>query len=643
MQSETHELSSYEMEKFLFHRGESHKSYEFFGAHLLEDGRVSFSVWAPNAKMVNLVGDFNNWDGHQHKMFRINEGGIYNLIVEGLKEGDNYKYEITPTKGHSFLKSDPYAFFSEVRPHTASVVFDLNQYQWQDRKWMTSRKRSNIHKKPINIYELHLGSWMKKPDGWFNDYSTIADLLIPYISEKGYTHIEIMPLSEHPFDGSWGYQTTGYYSATSRFGDPNMLMNLIDRCHQNGIGIIMDWVPCHYCRDDHGLSHFDGGHVFESAYDFVATNHQWGTNNFDFSRREVWSFLISNAMFWFDKYHIDGIRVDAVAFMLYMNYGKEDNLLKNKHGGEENLDAIEFIKTLNKVVFEQFPGVMMIAEESTAWPLVTSPIHDGGLGFNFKWNMGWMNDTLKYFAMDYDERSINHNLLTFSLTYAFSENYILPFSHDEVVHGKRSLIGRMPGDYWQQFANNRLLLCHLMTHPGKKLTFMGTELGHFIEWDYKKELDWFLLQYESHAAFQYFTQSLNQFYKANTALYEIDDSFDGFKWIDCDNYQQSLLIFERRGRRRADDLLIVLNFGPLPHEALKVGIDKKAIYQEVFNSDHRDFGGSHHINDSPLQSEALPWHGKKHAITVKVPPLGCIMLKKTLLSASESNKNEVAI
>lgn len=619
-------LEHYEMEKFLFHKGESYKSYEFFGAHRHNENSFSFSVWAPNAKGVRLVGDFNKWNGKNHELMKISEDGIYNIIVEGIGPGDLYKYEIIPKKGKHLLKADPYAFYSELRPDTASKVHELTGYQWNDKHWMVKRSQKKPYKQPINIYEMHLGSWMHKADKSFHSYESLAHLLVPYLKENGYTHVEFMPLMEHPFDGSWGYQTTGFFSATSRYGTPEGLMFLIDFCHEHQIGVILDWVPCHYCRDAHGLSYFDGEYCYESAHKNVAMNHQWGTNYFDFSRKEVWSFLISNALFWMDYYHVDGLRVDAVAYMIYSDYGKPgaDGL----RGYKENTHAIEFIKKLNETVFKEYPNMLMIAEESSAWPKVSHPVDEGGLGFNFKWNMGWMNDTLTYFSMDYEERKNTHHLLNFSLMYAFSENYILPFSHDEVVHGKKSLIGRMPGDYLQKFANLRVLMGYYMTHPGKKLSFMGNELGHFIEWNYQRELDWFLKEYDMHLKFSNYTKAINELYKQFPALYEIDDSFKGFQWIDCDNAQQSVLIYERKGAKKTDDLIIALNFSPTTYEQFWIGVKEQSEWHELFNSDQEVFGGMGVKQVEALIPQKKVWHHQKYAVAINLPALSVVILNK---------------
>lgn len=619
-------IKQLDIEKYIFHKGESFKSYEFFGCHRLNDGRYSFSVWAPNAKKVRLVGEFNRWQGEGYEMHRVSEHGIYNLILEEACEGQLYKYEIFSAKGKPLYKADPYAIEAELRPGTASKVATLPNYDWQDEAYMKRRRKTPPYKKPMNIYEMHMGSWMLKPDGSFHSYTELIDLLIPYLKSTHYTHVEFLPLMEHPFDGSWGYQTTGYFALTSRYGRPEDFMALVDALHQADIGVILDWVPVHYCRDAHGLSYFDGDNCYESAYKHIALNHQWGTNHFDFSRKEVWSFLISNAVFWFEKYHIDGLRVDAVAYMIYSDYGKPG--LDGVHGYTENPHAVAFVKKLNETIFSQFPNALMIAEESSAWPKLTHPIDKGGLGFNFKWNMGWMNDTLRYFSMDYEDRHHAHHLLNFSLMYAFNENYVLPFSHDEVVHGKKSLVDRMPGDYWQKFANLRVLLAYQMMHPGKKLSFMGTELAHFIEWNYKRELDWFLLDYESHNHFSKYVAKLNAFYLDEPALSEVDDSFKGFQWVDADNASQSVLIFERKGRLRKNDLLILLNLTPETYTHFEVGVKDNKAWTSCFNSDDLAYGGSGWAETAVYKPQKKKWHQRPYAISVKLPGLAAVVLKR---------------
>lgn len=622
-------LSDLDMDAYLFHDGTYFKSYDMLGAHEKVVKGVmgtSFVVWAPNAHKVRLIGSFNDWYGSDFEMKKYKDSGLWNIFIPRGLEGELYKYEIVTKKGDILHKADPYAFYSEVRPKTASIVWTGQDYEWNDENWMQHRRESKPYQEPINIYEMHLGSWKHKADGSFYAYKELAPLLVDYIKKMGYTHVEIMPLNEHPFDGSWGYQATGYYSVTSRYGSPDDFKYLVDYLHQHNVGIIMDWVPCHFCRDSHGLRLFDGYPVYESGYQHIANNDQWGTVNFDFSRKEVVSYLVSNAVFWFDKYHIDGLRVDAVAFMLYLDYGREHLNIKNEYGSNENIKAVEFIRKLNETIFGMFPGALMIAEESTAWPLVTAPVDKGGLGFNFKWNMGWMNDMLEYMELDPVFRKWHHNLITFSLTYAFSENYVLPLSHDEVVHGKRSLLDKMPGDYWQKFANLRILYGYMMAHPGKKLLFMGGEFGHFIEWNYKRELDWFLLDYDKHSGIMKFVEDLNKVYLKEKALYCLDDTFDGFEWIDLDNIDQSIVVFMRKGRDK-EKVIVAVNFTPETYLEYKIGVDKRGFYKEILNSDKEVYGGSGVVNTSEIQTVAKSWHMRPYHINVKLPPLSVVYIK----------------
>ncbi|RKD21920.1 1,4-alpha-glucan branching enzyme [Caminicella sporogenes DSM 14501] len=612
---------------YLFHQGNSFRSYKFLGAHITEYRGirgVSFTVWAPNAKEVRVVGDFNNWNGIGYSMNKVEENGIWNIFISGIGEGHLYKYEIHTNDGRVILKSDPYAFYSEKRPNTASIVTSLKNYVWNDEMWM--KNKEELYDKPVNIYEMHLGSWKTKGHENFYTYSEIVEDVIRYVKEMGYTHIELLPLTEYPFDGSWGYQATGYFSITSRYGRPEDFMYFVDRCHQEGIGVILDWVPGHFCKDSHGLYRFDGTAVYEHADSIIAENKEWGTATFDYGKPEVVSFLISSAVFWFDVYHIDGLRVDAVSYMLYLDHGKKENDWKpNRYGGRENLEAIEFIKKLNKTIFEYYPKALMIAEESTAWPQVTSPVHLGGLGFNFKWNMGWMNDMLRYMKTDPIYRKYHHDLITFSFVYAFSENYILPLSHDEVVHGKKSLIEKMPGDYWQKFANLRLFYSYMIAHPGKKLLFMGGEFGHFIEWDYKKELDWFLLKYPMHEKFKHYVKRLNNFYKNERALYVQDSSHEGFSWIDHQNDKESIIAFIRKAER--DFVIAVFNFTPIIRIEYKIGVPYKGEYEEVFNSDLEEFGGSGVENRGIIRADDNSWHNQPYSIKINLPPLGAVFLK----------------
>lgn len=612
-------------EIYLFNHGKLFHSYLRFGAHRVKLNNrigVHFAVWAPNAKGVNVAGSFNHWQGDFHRMEREGETGVWTLFIPELAEGALYKYEITDQHGRRFLKADPFAFFSEYRPNTASIIYFLEGYAWNDDGWRAKRKEG-LAPEPALIYEVHPGSWKRKDNDAFYSYGDYADELVAYMKETGFTHLELLPVMEHPFDGSWGYQITGYYAPTSRYGKPHDLMLLIDKCHQAGIAVILDWVPGHFCKDAHGLANFDGTALFEREEHL-----EWGTLKFDFSRREVWSFLISNALFWFDLYHIDGLRVDGVTSMLRLDYGRQDGQWKpNALGGRENLEAVAFLRELNKVVFAHYPYALMIAEESTDWPFVTRPAYDGGLGFNYKWNMGWMNDTLKYIQTPFAARRNCHNLLTFSLVYAFSENFILPFSHDEVVHGKKSLIDRMPGDYWQKFAGLRLLYLYQACHPGKKLLFMGGEFGQFIEWRYYSALEWFLLDHEKHRQLLDYMKALNHFYRREKPLWEIDYDWNGFAWLDADNSKQSILIFQRQALDPENFLIILLNFLPACYQDFRVGVPQEGVFKEVFNSDFLSFGGSGLENKDRLPTEPIPWHGKQYSIRIKIPPLGGVILR----------------
>jgi 1,4-alpha-glucan branching enzyme len=578
--------------------------------------------------MVQVVGDFNQWQGECHSMHRT-ESGIWTAFIPGMGEGDRYKYRIITQWGEELLKADPFGFYGEVRPKSASRVFSLEGYRWKDQSWQEEKREFYNFDRPVFIYEVHLGSWMRQENGAFLSYREVADRLVDYVADMGFTHIELMPVQEHPFDGSWGYQLTGFYAPTSRYGNPFDLMYLIDRCHQRGIGVILDWVPGHFCRDGHGLMKFDGTALYEHENPQKSENRQWGTLNFDFGKPEVWSFLISNAVYWLEVYHIDGLRVDAVANMLYLDYGREGNdWIPNIYGGRENLEAAAFLKKLNEVVFHYFPGAMMIAEESTAWPLVTRPTYTGGLGFSHKWNMGWMNDMLRYLEMGSVHRKWHHNLVTFSLMYAFAENFILPLSHDEVVHEKKSLLDKMPGDYWQKFANLRLFYGYLMTHPGKKLLFMGGEFGQFNEWRDYCSLDWHLLDYPMHYRLQQYVRSLAFFYRGEKALWEQDFHWQGFQWIDHQDNQQSIITFMRRGKSGEDVLLVACNFTPVVHENYRIGVPELAGYREVFNSDGEACGGSGQGNPYLLMAEGMPWHNQPFSLELTLPPLAIIILKQ---------------
>ena len=626
-------------DRYLFHQGRHYESYDFLGSHITEEkGKkgVRFTVWAPNAEEISVIGDFNDWNKSENPMQKIEDSGIWTTFIEGAENKMHYKYWIRGYRGVVRVKTDPYAKRQETPPKTASQIYEPDTYSWNDQKWLKKRKNSNHLKEPLSIYEMHLGSW-KQDDGELMNYRDIADELVPYINEMGFTHVELMPLTEYPFPGSWGYQTTGYFALTSRYGTLEDFMYFVDQLHQNDIGVIMDWVPSHFCKDDHGLRLFDGSHLFESSDPRRAENIQWDTLNFDFAQNEIWSFLISSANYWIDKFHIDGLRVDAVSNMLYLNYEKEDGQwAANEYGGFENLEAIEFIKELNSEMFERYPGILMIAEESSAWPLVTAPVHDGGLGFNFKWNMGWMNDTLDYMENDPVYRKWEHNKLTFSSMYSQSENYVLPMSHDEVVHGKKSLLDKMPGDYWQKFANLRLLFTYMYAHPGKKLLFMGGEFGQFIEWNYKQDLDWLLLDYEKHQLTQDFMQELNQVYRKEKALWELDHEHAGFRWIEADDYEQSVISFIRNSENEAQQLVIILNFTPVPRDKYRIGVPGPGEYELLLNSDQKVFGGSDYETAARVKTEEIPYHGFDHSISINLPPLAGIYLKYK----QQTKKNE---
>ena len=617
-----------EYDRYLFHEGSHYYSYQMMGAHLVTEEDVEgvrFAVWAPRARAVRVVGEFNSWNGQAHQMSEIRDSDIWVLFIPGLCEGTLYKYEIHGEQGVQ-LKADPYGFYAEVRPNTASIVYQIQGYQWQDQRWQ--KEKTESYERPMLIYEVHLGSWRQRALEEFFTYRELADQLVDYVVEMGYTHIEFLPLVEHPFDGSWGYQATGYFAVTSRYGAPHDFMYLVDRAHQNGIGIIMDWVPGHFCKDDHGLRLFDGTPTFEYADPIKSENRGWGTLNFDLGRPEVQSFLISNACFWFQEFHIDGLRVDAVANMLYLDYGRERGQWRpNRYGGRENLEAIGFIRKLNEAVFKEFDNCLMMAEESTAWPLVSRPTYLGGLGFNYKWNMGWMNDVLRYMEMDPIYRHYHHDLLTFSFMYAFSENFILPLSHDEVVHGKRSLLDKMPGDYWQKFAGLRTLFGYMMAHPGKKLLFMGGEFGQFIEWKYRESLDWHLLDYPLHAKLHRYVKDLNHLYRNEQALWQQDFSWQGFEWIDPHDSSQSVISFMRKDIENQHFVIVICNFTPAVRYDYRVGVPVEGIYTEILNSDAEAYGGSGQVNSPRLYSEETPWHNQPHSLLLKLPPLGATYLR----------------
>ncbi|MHA6528983.1 1,4-alpha-glucan branching protein GlgB [Paenibacillus sp. BAC0078] len=617
---------------YLFHEGTNYRSYTMLGAHIAaEEGipGVRFTVWAPHATYVGLAGNHNGWDGTENvdSLYKIPDSGFWSRFFPGIEEGTFYKYRIVGPEGASFLKADPYAFKAEVRPATASVVADLGGYTWGDTAW---RRRSKApYHAPMNIYEMHFGTWRQKKNGEYYTYREMSGLLIPYLLEMSYTHVEFMPLAEHPYDLSWGYQGTGYFAATSRYGEPQELMYLIDQLHQAGIGVLLDWVPAHFAKDAHGLRMFDGTPLYEYSDPLLAERPGWGTLSFDFSKPEISSFLISNALFWFELYHIDGMRVDAVTSMLRLDFEKRSHQYKkNANGGLENLEAIRFIQQLNKTVFHYYPKALMMAEESSAWPGVTAPVHEGGLGFSYKWNMGWMNDTLGYIEHQFEARPYHHNLLTFPICYAYSENYTLPLSHDEVVHGKKSLLDKMPGSYEQKFAGLRQLLGYQISHPGKKLLFMGGEFGQFIEWKDQDQLDWLLLDYESHRHMLTYTAALNKLYLSERALWELDHEMEGYQWIDADDIGQSVISCIRRGKKPVDTLVILINFQPVERRLYRIGVPRPGTYEEIFSSENTEFGGSG-LRNTPMKSVKKAWHNQPNSIELTVPPLSFLVLKKS--------------
>ena len=623
--------SAKELPVYLFHEGTNYRAYDLLGAHegvKEKEKGVWFRTWAPHAEAVSAVGDFNDWTPGANPMERISAQGLWEGFVPGLKRYDTYKFAITAPDGRQLFKADPYASHAETRPGTASKGYDIDGYQWQDEEWLIRRKAQDIHRSPMNIYEVHLGTWRTYEDGNCYDYRAMADALVPYVKEMGYTHIELMPVTEHPYDGSWGYQVTGYFAPTSRYGAPEDFMYFVDLCHQGGIGVICDWVPAHFPKDEHGLYEFDGTPCYEYEDAQKREHAHWGTRVFDFGRCEVQCFLISNALYWVEKYHIDGLRVDAVASMLYLDYGREAwEWTPNSQGGKENLEAVAFLQKLNSAVLTDHPDVLMIAEESTAWPLVTRPAYAGGLGFNFKWNMGWMNDMLSYVSMDPIYRGYNHDKVTFSMFYAFSEHYILPISHDEVVHGKCSLISKMPGEYAQKFAGVRAFLSYMLSHPGKKLLFMGQEFGQFIEWRDDRELDWMLLDYESHQQLQAYVKDLNHFYVENAPLWQIDDSWEGFKWLVHDDYSQNIISFMRTDEQD-NHLMVVCNFSNVGRENYRIGVEDASYYTVVLNSDDPKYGGSGTFaNPARITCRKEPSHGMGRSVVLSIPPLSVMFLR----------------
>ncbi len=630
-------LSDYD--RYLLGEGTHTRAYERLGAQIRTVSGVAgvnFSVWAPNAVAVSVVGNFNQWDGRRHALRRFGHTGIWELFVPGLEAGEIYKLRLKTGCGAVIDKADPFGFAAELPPETASIVADLNAYAWNDGQWMEKRRRSQPLEQPISVYEVHLGSWRRQADrrhGWLN-YRDLAHELVKYCHAMGYTHVELMPISEHPYTGSWGYQTVGYFAATSRYGSPADFMYFVDYCHQNGIGVIVDWVPAHFPKDAHGLRRFDGTALYEHEDPRQGEHPDWGTMIFNYSRNEVRNYLMANALFWLDKYHIDGLRTDAVASMLYLDYSrKPGEWVPNEHGGRENLPAISLIQDINRRAHAEFPGVLMIAEESTAWAGVSRPTETGGLGFTMKWNMGWMNDTLRYMRRDPVFRRFHHNELTFSLIYAFSENFVLPFSHDEVVHGKRSLLEQMPGDLWQKFANLRILYSYLWTHPGKKLLFMGSDFGQWTEWNCDRELQWDLLQWETHRGIQRLVADLNSLYRREPALHRFDTDGRGFEWIDCSNREDSILSYVRKSDEPDDFVMVCCNFTPVVRHGYRIGAPRAGWYQEILNTDSRYYAGSNVGNHPGLTAEQVPAHGRKWSLRVTLPPLATVVLKPATQTA----------
>ena len=624
---------------YVFHQGKNYRAQEFLGAHKVEEGKYVFRVWAPHAQGVSVVGTFNDWNDTSAPMAKLNDGGVWEAYVEGVKNYDCYKFAIFTAKDRKYLKADPYAIHAETRPGTASKIYE-GDYTWRDGAWLKKRKSTSIYKSPLNIYEVHAGSWRRYEDGNTLSYRDLARELVSYVKDMGYTHIELLPLAEFPFDGSWGYQVTGYFAVTSRYGTPDDFKYFVDECHRAGIGVIIDWVPAHFPKDAHGLADFDGEACYEYADPRKGEHLQWGTKIFDYGRNEVQSFLISNAMWWFEEYHIDGLRVDAVASMLYLDYGREDGQwIANANGGNENLEAVAFLKQLNEIVFREHGDVMMLAEESTAWPMVSKPVYMGGLGFNFKWNMGWMNDILRYFSLDGIYKKYNHDLITFSFFYAFSENFVLPISHDEVVHGKLSLINKMPGNYNEKFAAVRAFLGYMYAHPGKKLLFMGTEFGQFIEWDYKKGLDWILLDYEMHVLLKDYAKALNKFYKKNSPMWEIDYSWEGFNWIVSDDNDNSVIAFIRSDSKD-EKIVAVCNFTPVERKSYKIGVPTADSYEIVFNSDAKKFGGRGEKMKKTYIPEEGNMHGFESFIELTLPPMTTIYLKQNRADKTTRQKSD---
>jgi 1,4-alpha-glucan branching enzyme len=618
---------------FLFNEGSHYRLYEKLGAHTLRVNGVEgtyFAVWAPNAKQVSVTGEFNGWDKSSHLLCPKGQSGVWEGFIPGVTKGTIYKYYIVSRqRGYTVEKADPFAFCAETPPRTASVAWDLD-YSWGDQAWIEKRRSHNALDAPISVYEVHLGSWRRVPDEGNRHltYRELAFKLTEYVKQLGFTHVEFLPVMEHPFYGSWGYQSTGYFAPTSRYGTPEDFMYLVDYLHQHQIGVILDWVPSHFPDDEHGLAYFDGTHLYEHADPRQRIHPDWNSLIFNYGRHEVRSFLLSSALFWFDKYHVDGLRIDAVASMLYLDYGrKEGDWIPNQYGGRENLEAIAFLRRLNQAVYQEKPDVQTIAEESTAWPMVSRPTYLGGLGFGLKWDMGWMHDTLEYISKDPIYRKYHHNNLTFRLLYAFFENFVLPLSHDEVTHGKGSLLAKMPGDDWQKFANLRLLLGYMYAQPGKKLLFMGGEFGQWREWTHDESLEWHLLQYSPHSGLQGWVSDLNRVYRGEPALYEVDFDPAGFEWIDCNDVENSVISLIRKGRSRDDTIAVVCNFTPVTHFNYTIGVPQPGFWRELLNSDAREYEGSGQGNLGGVEAVPIPFHGRPYSLTITLPPLAAVFFK----------------
>jgi len=617
---------------YLFNAGDHHRIYEKLGAHYAEVnglGGVQFAVWAPSARSVSVIGGFNGWDRRAHAMRVLGSSGIWEIFIPGLAEGELYKFQVKTQSGFVMDKTDPYASEMEIRPRTASRVNFLRGFEWGDADWMQARARGGQLDGPVAMYEVHCGSWQREENNRPLTYREIADRIVEYVLRMGFTHVELMPVMEHPFDGSWGYQVTGYFAPTSRFGTPADFKYFVDRCHRSNIGVVLDWVPAHFPRDMHALAEFDGTHLYEHADPRKGEHQDWGTLIFNFGRNEVKNFLISNALFWLEEYHIDGLRIDAVASMLYLDYSrKEGEWIPNRYGGRENLEAVEFIKYLNVVVHRYHPGVLTIAEESTSWPGVTYGVENGGLGFDLKWNMGWMHDILEYFSLDPVYRTYHHRNLTFVLLYAFTEQFLLPLSHDEVVHGKGSLLGKMPGDLWQKFANLRLLLSLMYAFPGKKLLFMGGEIAQWDEWSHEKSVDWHLLTYETHRGIQDLMQDLGAIYRRERTMYEVDFRYTGFEWVDFHDAASSVIAFDRKSADGSETVTTVFNFTPVPRIGYRIGVWQPGTYAEIFNSDAARYGGSNMGNYGEVVADHLPAHGREYSLNLSLPPLAALYFKR---------------